>query len=191
MPSDLVASLAGPYPPGILWTGGTAHHHKHFRNCSYHRKHKPLCYQESPHRGRPLYPLDDLRSRTSLYRSCDDGSSLNRRRLALLWSRRPTIRRGNFIFSTRNLKKRGSPPSRPFRIARLCDLIKPESDKKRIGNAVDRISHFLRFIDPVTSQTPNYFDIIDTYSYDLYSENQIIARLSSSNSISFATQLSS
>jgi len=81
--SDLVALPAGFLPPGLLWTSGSNQHHKHFRNCSYHRKHKPLCHGFL---RSSLHPLDDRRSAQLFRRRRADGS-----RLASTWSRLPSI----------------------------------------------------------------------------------------------------
>jgi len=75
--SDLVALPAGLHPPsGLPWIPSGSHHHKHFRNCSYHRKHKPLCHgSHRRHRRRSsLDPLDEPRSRPDHCQSSGSGS---------------------------------------------------------------------------------------------------------------------
>jgi len=86
--SDLVALPAGLHPPsGLPWIPSGSHHHKHFRNCSYHRKHKPLCHIGShrhhhPRRRRSLDPLDEPRSRPGHCQSSGSSGSGS----ALSWS---------------------------------------------------------------------------------------------------------
>lgn len=96
--SDLVALPAGDLPPGILWSSGSQHH-KHFRNCSYHRKHKPLCHHPSiGSLHHSLHPLDDQRSQNESELFRVDG---RQNRLASLWSRRPSIVARNSPFPIR------------------------------------------------------------------------------------------
>jgi len=194
--SDLVANLVGPNPPGILWTGGTAHHHKHFRHCSNHRKHKPLCSRatQSPHRDPSLDPLDDPRSRSALYRRSDDGSSLRRRRLALPWSRRPSHRRGHFSsFSTRNLKTsqpRSCDPPRTANAKLSSDILaSPFRDSIALRISLLPLDRSVTSLAPERTNGYLFNDSNQDSSHD--SIDQIILdRLSSSaNSIFSASQL--
>lgn len=152
--SDLVASAAVVLPPGnLLWSSGSNQHHKHFRNCLYHRKHKPLCHHRHQRQHdrstftvasaaaavpsgslRPTlhHPLNDRRLQTAV--QFGDGSrkrcSGSGRRHAVLWSRRG--RRSKSIHS-RNSRSYLSPTFRVFSTSTnlksahsssFCDLLK-------------------------------------------------------------------
>lgn len=149
--SVLVASPAGVLPPGILWSSGSNQHHKHFRNCSYHRKHKPLCRPGSL--DNPLHPLDDRRQSRLVDELVRDGRN---RRLAILWSRRPSII---------TIPARNSPFSRrrhhPFRVSAATTNLKgwtsfvPRSSRQKTSTSY-----------PVTTQ-PSSESIIDSKTINI------------------------
>lgn len=182
--SDLVALPAGLHPPsGLPWIPSGSHHHKHFRNCSYHRKHKPLCHGSHRHRRRSLDPLDEPRSRPGHCQSSGSsgsGSALSwlspsssSSRPIFRWSsscsKNPILAR-NFsiagIVSATDLKKRrqSSQSSTTSSTSRSigchpCDTTSTTSTTNLVVFVDDRlISLLLRDRhDPVSSQ--NCFDV--------------------------------